>query len=137
MALIEGNAEVEFLASGAKPVPASGPRIPRREVEVTLPPEYPGFTFRLWVNFPARLADDLNQRGEGDAEEKQARMSAALSKVVLSHNGWLDDEGNPIPQPSDPVFWEIIPTELAAVIIACINRQIVVLPNSLRPARAS
>ena len=105
-------------------------RIPRREVEVALPPEYPGFTYRLWVNFPSRLNDEINS---GD----QGRIVAALRRIVLAHNGWQDDEGGLLPQPTEAEFWERIPTELAAVIVATINAEIVKLPNSLRPRRAS
>ena len=106
----------------------NAPQIQRREKWVDLPDEYPGFRVRIWVNSPTRLWADL---GSGD---EQAGQKAA-KKLVLEHNGWLDFDGNPYPPPSETAFWEEIPTELAACIMAVAQAEIQKLPNSIMPRR--
>jgi hypothetical protein len=110
-------------------VPA-GLRIPRREVWADLPEEYAGFRVKLWINYPRRLQDDLRS---GDTE----RVSAALSQLVLEHNGWQDEDGTPLPPTTDPTFWQAIPDELAAVVIITVNREAQRLPNSLASRKVS
>ena len=110
----------------APPAPA-GPRIPRREVWIDFPPEYPGFRVKVWLNFPARMLDDLRS---GDVD----RMRKTLFKVVLEHNGWVDEDGEPYPPPTDEDFWTTIPTEVGVTIIALINIEVTKLPNSLAAA---
>lgn len=104
-----------------------GPQIKRRETWVDLPDEYEGFKIRIWVNAPTTL---WRQMGEGDTEETQA----AASKLVLEHNGWRDFDGDPYPAVG-PEFWDAIPTELAATMIAAANAEMMKLPNSLTPTR--
>lgn len=110
------------------PAPPQAPRIARRETWVQLPNEYAGFRFRLWVNAPQRLWNDV---GSGD----QARASQALTQLVTEHNGWLDYDGAPYPPASDPALWDTAPTELAAVVIATASQEMMRLPNSLAPKR--
>ncbi len=98
-------------------------KMPRREREVTIP-EYEGFTARLWVNYPKRLQNDLKS---GDAD----KLRAALQQIVVSHNGWCDEAGEVLPQPSAPAFWDAIPDELAAALLALLVREENVLPNSI------
>ena len=101
---------------------------PRREAWVDLPKEYPGFRFKMWVNAPQRLWNDVT--GGGDEVGK-----AALSKIVLEHNGWVDSDGAPYPALPDPEFWEAIPTELLAVMLTMAQLEMMKLPNSLAPKR--
>ena len=105
-----------------------GPRIQRRETWIDLPEEYAGFRVKIWVNSPSKLWADL---GSGDEE----RAQAAAEKLVLEHNGWLDFDGDPYPPPSLPEFWDEIPTELAACVLAAAQAEIQKLPNSIAPRR--
>ena len=132
---------------------AQGPRIPRRELWLDVP-EYPGFRAKMWANHPQRLARDLQSK---DVE----RIASALSAIVLEHNGWCDEEGDPYPPAGElreiaesvtedgpdgaPItrtvnrieypFYEAIPTELAVLLIVLINEAATTLPNSLLRTR--
>lgn len=115
--------------------PLPGPRMPRRTLWLNLPetaPDgseaYPGFKVRVWVNFPARLAEDLKT---GTEDEK----AAVLRRIVLEHNGWCDDEGNPFPPAGDPEFYRAIPTELAVLVVVAIQEGMSSFPNSLLATR--
>lgn len=107
---------------------STGPQIKRRETWVDLPKEYDGFSFRVWLNAPARIWTDL-------ASDKETTAREAIQKLVLEHNGWLDFDGKPYPLASDPKFWEEIPTELAACMLAASQAEIQKLPNSMAPQR--
>lgn len=124
------GASAEGAAAVLDTIPHTGPRIPKRIDWVDLPQEYAGFRARIWINYPQRLVGEITS---GDT----SRMTAALAQIVLEHNGWLDDEGQPFPPPTTQAFWEAIPTELAAVLMALINAEASRLPNSLtaRPRR--
>lgn len=132
--------------------PVVGPRLPRREVWVDLPEEYPGFKFKMWVNAPQRVWNTIASAAKvsplvDDATPEQivahaaaaaattAAVTAALQKIVLEHNGWLDDEGQPFPPASDAAFWEAIPTELGGVVMASAQLAMGDLPNSLPPRK--
>jgi hypothetical protein len=131
------------------PPAAAGPRLLRREVWVDVP-EYPGFRVKLWINYPQHW--DLEMTGadfrpapdhEGVTlqelrawnDEREAAMRTAYGRVVLEHNGWLGFEGEVLPQPQDPLFWELIPTELAATVVALQKQASAELPNSIQPRR--
>lgn len=136
---------------------ASGPRLGRRERWVDLPAEgddgeaaYPGFKIKLWLNYPQHWDQDMlgvNFRPQPDHEgvtlpelrawvdEREAAQREAYGRVVLEHNGWLDFEGNVLPQPQDPLFWELIPTELAATVVALQKQASAELPNSIANRR--
>ncbi len=118
-------ADVEI--SVPQPAPA-GPRIPRREAWIDLPSEYPGFRLRVWLNAPASAWNDLTS---GD----EARMQSALVRVVLEHNGWVDFDDVPYPPASDATLWDLLPTELIAVMITAVQNEMQKLPNSMRPQR--
>ena len=132
------NGTVAVMLPGAgpgQPPGQPGPRMPRRTLWVDLPEKapdgsdaYPGFKVRVWVNFPARFAEQLKV---GTAEEK----AAVLRRIVLEHNGWCDDEGTPFAPADDPAFYEQIPTELAVLIVVAIQEAMVRFPNSLLPTR--
>lgn len=112
--------------NGTAPSP-QGPRLPRREVWEDLPEDaYPGFRVKLWANFPKRLEGDL---ASGD----QARVAVALQQIVCAHNNWCDEDGTPFPPASEAAFWDAVPTELAATVVALISRALTRLPNSLAP----
>jgi hypothetical protein len=115
---------------------------------VKLPGEYEGFKFKLWVNAPSSLwsvllvGSQVDELGEDASEDEEAAQAAAaavkeaelqgvLQKLVLEHNGWRDFEGETYPQPSEVAFWEIIPTELAACVIAASQVEMRKLPNSI------
>ncbi len=106
----------------------SGPRIQRREAWVELPNEYEGFKFKIWVNAPTKLWLDI---GSGD----EVVAAAAAQKLVLDTNGWLDFDGQPYPPPSNPAFWEEIPTELAGCVFAAAQKEMGRLPNLIAPQR--
>lgn len=105
-----------------------GPQIKRREAWVELPAEYEGFKFRVWLNAPTRIWNDLTSTQEEQTLE-------ALKQLVLEHNGWIDFEGQPYPPASEPKFWEDIPTELAACMLISIQVEMQKLPNSIAPQR--
>lgn len=121
--------------AGELPVATPGPRMPKRLRWIDLPSvdnsgeeAYPGFRVKLWVNYPAAL---LNEIRSGE----HPRVKAALQKIVLEHNGWCDDEGTPFPPTDAEDFWEVVPTELAAIVISYIQTETVKLPNSMLQER--
>lgn len=108
---------------------AAGPRIPRRERWITLDEEsYPGLQALVWLNPPSRLVGNLQAMSE---EEQRA----TLSRVILAHNGWLDEDGALVPPSTDPAFWETISTELGALLVARWTDELLQLPNSRRARR--
>ena len=111
----------------AKDTPAA-PRIQKREKWIDLPAEYAGFKIKVWVNAPSKLWTDIVSQEEAAAQE-------AATRLVMEHNGWLDFDGEPYPDASDPQFWVEIPTELGACILAAARAEIQKLPNSLAPKR--
>jgi len=124
----EFEATPEMATNGTVATAVSGPRVRRREVWADLPSEaaesYPDFRMKLWANFKRSLLDEINS-GDND------RVSAALCRIVLEHNGWYDEDGQPYPPASTAAFWDAIPTELAALIVIVIQREATRLPNSL------
>jgi hypothetical protein len=102
--------------------------VKRREAWVELPTEYEGFKFRVWLNAPSRLWTELTG-------ESEAASLTALRSLVLEHNGWRDEEGQPYPPASEARFWEEIPTELAACVLVATQVEMQKLPNSMAPQR--
>lgn len=111
-----------YTGSSAAEIP--GPRLPRREVWFELPPEYPEFRVKVWVNYPRRMNDELVT---GDPE----RIVGVLRQIVLEHNGWRDVDGTPFPSPTTAQFWDTIPDELAAAVIVMLREQVGKLASSL------
>jgi hypothetical protein len=112
------------------PPQPTGPRLLRREVWVEISEdEYPGFKAKLWVNYPRRLIDDLNQSEDNDLRKR------ALGSMVVAHNGWVDYDGTEFPSASETAFWDAIPDELAAALIALVNREAGKLALSLNARR--
>jgi hypothetical protein len=92
---------------------------------------YPGFRVKLRANFRQATALEI---ASGD----EARMVAGLAEVVLEHNGWRDDLGEPFPPATDPAFWtgpRSIPTEVAGLLLARVAEEASAYPNSRRPMR--
>jgi hypothetical protein len=121
----------------------SAPRIQRREKWLDLPDEYAGFKIKVWINAPTKLWNDIlyaeeydeTNDSEAETDRKTDIVFNALKQIVLEHNGWLDFDGNPIPAANTIEFWDTIPTELSACIIAAVQRGAYDLPNSMRPQR--
>lgn len=95
------------------------------EVEV---PEHPGYVVTLWKNYPRSMRVDLFSEDAG-------RVETALRAIVLGHNGWPDEDGNVLPPPDDPEFWERIDQYTATVLGSLIVNAPTTLPNSLRRTR--
>jgi hypothetical protein len=85
---------------------------------------------KIRSNFPQRLANEI---ASGDS----ARATNALRQIVLEHNGWLDEDGEPLPPATDEGFWEHpgLPTHLAVTVLGLVNQAASTLPNSMRPQR--
>lgn len=119
--------------SATAPVAPSAPGLvmPRREIWMDLPEEYPGWKIRVWANCPHRLWAALDN-GAGIAV---AEFMAACYAVILEHNGWCDEDGNPYPPANTPEFWDEVPNELAALAIVLAKKGPYELPNSLQATR--
>jgi hypothetical protein len=119
--------EAPSLSPGAPALAVSspappGPRAPRIEDTIDLDGYgYPGHQVRVWLNFPQKLFAQM-QSGTQEA------MVAALSRIVLAHNGWLDEDGVPYPPPSDPAFWEAVPTHQAVALLRAIVTRVTQAP---------
>jgi len=102
----------------------------RRFTWLELPPDsgYFGFRFKAWINYPAQLQRDMQS-----SDEDKAR--AALMKIVLEHNGWVDFDGNEYPPATDPRFWDEIPNELAIATLSLVNAETGKLGISLQTIR--
>lgn len=103
----------------------TGPIIIRRVKWVDLPEEYEGFKFKMWLNPPGKLWQQIFSN-ESDEEAKQA----ALGLIVMEHNSWRDYGGEVYPDTNTKEFWEAIPNELAALIITLCQLQVADLPTS-------
>jgi hypothetical protein len=77
----------------------SGPRIPKRIEWLDLPAPYEALRLRVWTNFPHRVLQAL------DAPKTTAELEASLRAVVLEHNGWVGDDGEPLPDAQSDGFW--------------------------------
>lgn len=126
------------LLAAADIPPLVAPRIIRRTQWVELDPEdYPGMTIQYWLNPPnlvhRALVGSIRRPGQPAAtDEETAAAEAALRRIVLAHNGWCDDEGEPLPPVTAAGFWDAIPLEIATLIAARALQGMSDLPNSLR-----
>jgi hypothetical protein len=121
-------AESHAAAVAARQAPeATGPRMPRL-LEWVAVPEYPGFQMQAWVNVPQRV---VSQISADDSE----RALAALGQIVVAHNGWSDDAGEPFPPASDPAFWESLPMHLIVRIVRGIREAAAGSPLPTRNGR--
>lgn len=96
-----------------------GPQIPKKIEWISLPEEYgtdPPMQVRIWVTYPRKYIDEIRS---GDP----ARLKEGMRKIVLEHNGWIDEEGEPMPPADsiDPDFWDVCPDVIAAAVLALIT----------------
>lgn len=132
------------------PIQRPGPRMPgRKTVTLTMPGDYgdAGFKLKIWANYPHALANDISS-GDDD------RQAAALSQIILEHNGWCDEDGVAVPQlhpapmsarEGDDAFedarsaflkfWDCVPQELALAISTAIGVEVSRLMTSVRERR--
>jgi hypothetical protein len=110
-------------------------------------PDHPGYRVKLWINYPRILRDafkpidpdELEGMDEETLEqfgtEKKNQVMDALAAIVLEHNGWPDEDGNVLPQPTDPTIWDRADQHLANVVIVLARQAPSQLPNSLSPTK--
>lgn len=96
-------------------------RLPKRIAELTLPEPYNEFHATCWINAPRSLWLEATSQDE-------ATVTAALQQIVVGHD-LCDFNGDPYPPADDPEFWNLIPTEVGAVIISAIQSQVGRLPK--------
>lgn len=114
-------------SSEPTPLEPRAPRVERRIKWVDVPTSnYRGFKIRIWTNFPQRLLDQAT----GTTDEEEA--AAMMSRIVLEHNGWRDEDDNVFPPTNDPAFWSDIPFELRNAITAIVIREASELPTLIR-----
>lgn len=99
----------------------NGPRIPRKTEWFVLPDEFgqtdPPMRVKVWVTYPRRLIDDIRS-GELD------RQKPALQQIVLEHNGWIDEDGEPLPPANTDEFWDQVPDIIAGAVIAIVTVEV-------------
>lgn len=114
----------------ATAVMVMGVKIPRRVVWIKLPEPYSELQLKVWLNFPRRFREELSEATTEDG------IRAVLMKIVLEHNGWLDEDDagdeSTLPQPSSPEFWSRISDEVFAVFMLILKREIDNIPNFAR-----
>lgn len=106
-----------------------GPRIRRRWVDLLIDDPvagYEGFKIKFWVNAPTKLWRQLNSPDIDEALE-------AGAVLFSEHNGWMDEDGDILPQPDDTNFWERLPQELTNALMTAASLEINKLPNSMIP----
>jgi hypothetical protein len=98
--------------------PPNGPAYARVETEVTIRiPPYEGFKFTMWKNHKIRQQDAL-WTGSWDAKLE------VLPLICLSHNGWCDSDGVPLPPFSEPAeFLAECPPDLFAILLDAIREE--------------
>lgn len=118
-----------YVVAGAVP-PLVAPRVIRRVVWLPLNDAecYPGFEIKAWLN-PSHMQRRLGDVASGD------RASEFIKLVVLEHNGWVDEDGEPYPPANEPAFWDAIPMHLAVRTITVVNEALTSLPNSISAAK--
>lgn len=108
------------------PMSMKAPILIKRTPWVKLIAPYEGFELRCWVNFPRRIRTQF-QNAKNEEEVLQV-----LQIVVLEHNGWLKEDGEPMPPPSSAEFWELMPDETFAIFLSLFREEIDRIPNSLQ-----
>ena len=117
-----------------QPTPMRGPRLPgRTEKWVSLPDPYGEFRVKIWVNYPRKLIPDLT----GDDPDRQV---AAMGRIVLEHNGWCSEEGEPLPlldgtEEAFARFWDEVPQEVAMAVGALVSTELGKLSASVTNRR--
>lgn len=117
-------------ASPVIPQQVQGKQVRRKEGWVKIDDDaYPDFNFKMWINYPQKYDDAIKTTATPD------EIRETLGKIVLAHDGWLDEEGMPYPPANTPEFWKSIPNELAAAIITLVRLEATNLPNLLMEKR--
>lgn len=115
-------------------VQPSGPRMPKRTAWVPLPDSYgeAGMELLVWTNYSHAVGNAL--RGLKGTEA----FKEALADVALAHNGWLDEDGEPLP-PMDADFWwsDAISDELVGVVLVLLGDVPQRFPKGLRTSGGS
>lgn len=104
-------------------------------------PDYPGYRVRLWINHPRHLRSAFEPPAEGieDLEgdalqeyiaERKVLIEGALAAIVIEHNGWPDEDGNVLPQATDPTIWDRMDQHLANIVMRLAVQAPSQLPNS-------
>lgn len=103
--------------------PVTKPLI-RRFITYPLPEPYGelGWTASFWANISRDRLKEL------DGPE--------LLRAMVSHNGWLDENGEPYPPASTEEFWTAIPGEVAAMLDQMAGEALSELPNFLAALRS-
>jgi hypothetical protein len=102
-----------------------GTMFDKNEEWIRLPEPYEDKFLLMWVDFPRKLAREVDSREEG-------RVLAAAKKIILGHNSWADEEGI-LPHPGDDDFWERLAPRVTVHVIRSIIRVMIKLPNSPKP----
>lgn len=149
---------LEDTANGHAPMPTPinqprpGPRMPgRSDVTISMAGAYGEARMRMkiWKNYPHKLATMI-------ASNDEDQTVAALCQIILWHNDWCDEDGEPLPQLRPPrlgskegdddfedakaafyAFWDRIPQELAFAISTAIGAEVSKLGVSVRERRRS
>lgn len=116
-------------AGEAMAVQPVGPRLPRDE-EWWDVEGVPGFAVRLWANFPTALW----RQAIGVAVTTDQQREA-MRQIVLEHNGWLDEDGEPYPAADAAEFYDTIPNRLLLHLVRTIQTAQGTLPDFQKPTR--
>lgn len=125
---VEEPPDSEIVRQPAVPVMISaGTAIPRTEEWMALPEPYSNMLVLLWVDFPPKLAKQIDSRD-------QNQVMAAAKRIVIGHNSWADEDGM-LPHPGTDEFWERLAPRLQIHVIRSILRGMIRLPNSPKPKK--
>jgi len=96
-------------------------KMPIKTAEIKLEGDWEGW------NFTARTNPTLGTFADAASGDFD-RMAAALSAMVT---GWdfVDEEGNPLPQPKEEGATSLLPLDLTSTVISSIMDRIAKLPN--------
>jgi hypothetical protein len=101
-------------AESSAPSVAAGPHIPKRTEWLSLPEPYgaAGMRALVWTNYPNRYLRALQGGAGADGLED------ALKALVIEHNGWLGEDGEPLGDCQSEGFWwsDAASAELVAVV---------------------
>lgn len=115
-------------AERVQPTPSGGPRMPKHTRWIALPEPYDGMQIQVWTNYPHGIGNALRGLKGTDA------FKAALAACVLAHDGWLDADGEPLPDAQSEDFWwsDGISDELVGVVLAVLADVPMRFPKELR-----
>jgi len=101
-------------------------KMPVRIAEITLDGDYEGWTFSARLNFPCGLLDDFSANDP-------SRLMSAAGQLIKNWN-FVDEEGNPLPQPSAESI-RLLPIDLLNKMLTAVVTEAQKLPpQSSRPS---